>query len=241
MIKNVCIFIMFIALVWLSLMVIQRPDNSSVELLQHNWIQQDKFGSDLPVPGYREGMIEMVSEQNLAKSATAKYPAWFRGTGEKSAYKEDSLYFYRAAVGPPSWVSTGLEANYFSTGTMTLKPNVSYPIHSHAAWEVYYVVEGEGEITKYDRTFTVKVGDFFMNRPFDVHSMKNTSNEVPFKVIWSWWAEGGEGLTFDKGGVALMSEECWRDSETACTSMPPPRLLKGSDRFEFMRHLEPIN
>jgi len=33
-------------------------------------------------------------------------------------------------------------------GNMTFKPGAVYPVHSHPAWEVYYVLEGEGTITK---------------------------------------------------------------------------------------------
>lgn len=218
---------------------LEAADSPSADDSKHKWTDQEKFGTDLPIPDYREGLPDVVSEDTLNKYATSKYPAWYRGTGEGSAYKEDSLYFYRAAVGPPSWVSTGLEANHFSMGTMTFKPGTIYPIHNHPAWEVYYILEGEGIIRKYDREYKVKPGDYFMNRPYDVHAIINSSDEKPLRVLWTWWTEGGEGLTFYKGGVPIMLEECWKDKESACTSMEPPRVLEGSERYEFMRELEP--
>lgn len=205
----------------------------------HKWVDKEKYQTELPVPGYREGMPDMASEENLTKGATSKYPAWFRGTGKGSSYKEDSSYWWTSATGPSGWVDTGLESDFVSMGTMTFKPGTKYPVHSHPAWEVYYVLEGEGTITKYDKEYKVKPGDFFMNRPYDVHALVNDSNEKPFKVLWVWWAEGGKGLKFFKGGIPLMMDECWKDKETSCTSMTPPRILKGSDRYEFMRHLEP--
>jgi quercetin dioxygenase-like cupin family protein len=203
-------------------------DMPSADDSKHKWTDQEKFGTELPIPGYREGMADMVSEGTLKKYSTSKYPDWYRAS-----------YYYKAAVGPPSWVSTGLEANHFSMGTMTFKPGTIYPIHNHPAWEVYYVLEGEGIVRKYDREYKVKPGDYFMNRPYDVHSFINTSDTKPLRVIWTWWTEGGEGLTFYKGGVPIMLDKCWKDKETACTTMEPPRILKESERYEFMRDLEP--
>lgn len=209
------------------------------DLSKHKYVDEERFQTELPVPGYREGLPDVVSNDDLKKGATSKYPAWYRGTGEGSNYKEDSSYWYTAAVGPHTWVTTGLESDYVSMGTMTFKPGTKYPVHSHPAWEVYYVLEGEGTITKYDKKYKVKPGDYFMNRPYDVHSINNDSEENNLKVIWTWWAEGGEGLAYYKGGIPLMMDECWKDKETACMSMTPPRTLTGSDRYEFMRHLEP--
>ena len=95
--------------------------------------------------------------------------------------------------------------------------------------------------SKYDRKYKVKTGDYFFNRPYDVHSLVNDSDIRPFKVLWVWWAEEGTeaGLAFYKGGIPLMMDKCWKDKDTACTSMTPPRILEGSDRYEFIRHLEP--
>lgn len=222
-----------IFLLFSTLSSVQAADDSN-----HKWADKKKYETELPVPGYREGLPDMVSDEDLTKGATKKYPAWYRGTGKGSAYKEDSTYWYTTAVGPKSWQKTGLDADYVCMGTMTFKPGTIYPIHSHQAWEVYYVLEGEGTITKYDKEYKVKVGDYFMNRPYDVHSIVNDSDIRPLKVLWVWWAEGGEGLACFKGGIPLMMKECWRDKESACTSMSPPRILKGSDRYEFMRHLE---
>jgi quercetin dioxygenase-like cupin family protein len=205
----------------------------------HKSADTEKYQTPLPVPGYRSGMPDMVSEDDLEKNATSSYPAWYRGTGKGGSYKEDSSYFWTMAVGPKEWVDTGLEARYFSMGTMTFKPGTIYPIHSHPAWESYYVLEGEGTITKYDKAYKVKPGDFFFNRPYDVHSISNDSDIRPLKVIWTWWAEGGDGINYFKGGIPLLLDECWKDKETACMSMKPPRILEGSDRYEFMRHLEP--
>ncbi len=208
---------------------------------KHKWVDKDKYQTELPVPGYREGMPDMVSDDDLPKGATGKYPAWYRGTGKGSSYKEDSTYWYTAAVGPPTWVNTGLESSYVSMGTMTFKPGAVYPVHSHPAWEVYYVLEGEGTVTKYDREYKVKPGDYFFNRPYDVHTLVNGSDTKPFRILWVWWAEEGKeaGLAFYKGGIPLLMDKCWKNKETACTSMKPPRILEGSDRYEFMRHLEP--
>ena len=214
-------------------------DRPGADDSKHKWTNPEKFGTELPIPGYREGMADMVSEGKLKKYATSKYPSWYRGTGKGSAYEEDALYYYKIAVGPPSWVSTGLESNHFSMGTMTFKPGTIYPVHNHPAWEIYYILEGEGIIRKYDKEYKVKPGDYFMNRPYDVHSIINTSDDKPLRVMWTWWTEGGEGLVFYKGGVPIMADKCWKDKETACTSMKPPRNLKGTDRYEFMRGLEP--
>ncbi len=214
-------------------------DKPTTDDSRHKWADKEKFGTQLPIPGYREGMTDMTREEDGKKSITSKYPIWYRGTGEGGEYKEDSSYYYITAVGPPSWVETGLEANNFAMGTLTFKPGVKYPIHNHPAWEVYYVLEGEGIIRKYDKEYKVKPGDFFMNRPYDVHSISNVSDDKPLKVIWTWWTESGDGLAFYKGGVPVMVDKCWKNKETACTSMEPPRILKGTDRYEFMRGLEP--
>ena len=226
----------FLAVPILSFADSDRPGGDDSK---HKWTNREKFGTELPIPGYREGMADMVSEGELKKYATSKYPSWYRGTGKGSAYKEDSLYHYKIAVGPPSWASTGLEANHFSMGTMTFKPGTVYPVHNHPAWEVYYILEGQGIIRKYDKEYKIRPGDYFMNRPYDVHSIINTSDDKPLRVMWTWWTEGGEGLVFYKGGVPVMPDKCWKDRESACTSMEPPRNLKGTDRHEFMRNLEP--
>ncbi len=77
-------------------------DTPSADDSKHKWTDQEKFGTELPIPGYREGMADMVSEGTLKKYSTSKYPDWYRAS-----------YYYKAAIGPPTWVATGLEQRCF--------------------------------------------------------------------------------------------------------------------------------
>lgn len=63
---------------------------------------------------------------------------------------------------------------------------VSWPFHYHIAnEEIFYILDGEGELRTHDGTIKVKSGDFlrFPIGEKGAHQLKNTSSEKPLKYL----------------------------------------------------------
>jgi uncharacterized cupin superfamily protein len=63
---------------------------------------------------------------------------------------------------------------------------VSWPFHYHIAnEEVFYILEGEGELRTNDKLIKIKSGDFlrFPVGENGVHQLKNTSEKQPLKYL----------------------------------------------------------
>lgn len=63
---------------------------------------------------------------------------------------------------------------------------VSWPFHFHISnEEVFYILEGEGELRSKDKTIKVKPGDFlrFPIGEKGVHQLKNISSDKPLKYL----------------------------------------------------------
>ncbi|MFC5284223.1 cupin domain-containing protein [Pedobacter alpinus] len=58
-----------------------------------------------------------------------------------------------------------------------LHPGSAIGYHLQKEDEIYYIVEGEGEMQMNGKSFTVKSGDAILTRPGSSHGLKNTSNK----------------------------------------------------------------
>ena len=80
-----------------------------------------------------------------------------------------------------------LTTNKLVASVYEIPPNkVSWPFHYHIAnEEVFYILEGCGELRTFDKTIPVQKGDFlrFPVGEKGVHQLKNTSSDIPLKYL----------------------------------------------------------
>lgn len=87
-------------------------------------------------------------------------------------------------------------------GVLDLDAGGDYPLHAHAAPELYFVISGQAEWTVGDQTFTAEAGTAIYHPPHAPHRMVNTGDQ-PLRTIWFWWSPGGQRDVL-KGEVVLL-------------------------------------
>src|SRR5262249_9091066 len=96
--------------------------------LEVRWIQEAS------VPEGLEGSAGPFYHERYARlRANEDYPEWLRGVTPGGWADERSRYHYTRLVGPKE---AGLRAYGLLMGTLVLKPETTYPAHSHPAAEI---------------------------------------------------------------------------------------------------------
>lgn len=78
---------------------------------------------------------------------------------------------------------TGLEARTLCLGVVEIDPGHHSPLHRHNCEEVYYVVQGEGELESDGVRHALRPGAAALNRPNAVHRVWNTGSETLRLVV----------------------------------------------------------
>jgi quercetin dioxygenase-like cupin family protein len=69
-------------------------------------------------------------------------------------------------------------------GFMFIRPGNIYPVHAHAAKEVYHILAGSCFLKKNDGAFKKKVtGDIVIHEPHEVHALETRGDSV--LIIWA--------------------------------------------------------
>lgn len=68
---------------------------------------------------------------------------------------------------------TGFDAKTLCFGIVEIDPGHHSPLHRHNCEEMYYVIEGEGEVEQEDELFPIKQGDGVLNRTDVAHRVHN--------------------------------------------------------------------
>ena len=76
-------------------------------------------------------------------------------------------------------------------GVLDLEAGGYYPLHSHPAPEIYFIVSGTAKWTVGDETFTATPGTAIYHASNVPHRMINKGNET-LKTVWFWWAPNGD-------------------------------------------------
>ena len=83
-----------------------------------------------------------------------------------------------------------------NTGRFAIHPGVIYPLHSHAAHEVYFCISGEVEIIHglHGTPFTIRAGEYSVTPPDCVHALRTDREPVVLAYVWmgemsapNWW------------------------------------------------------
>lgn len=76
---------------------------------------------------------------------------------------------------------TGFEAGTLCLGLVEIDPEHHSPMHRHNCEELYYVVEGEGEVEQDGEYFPIAKGDAVLNRP-NVDHRVHCTGETTLKL-----------------------------------------------------------
>lgn len=91
---------------------------------------------------------------------------------------------------------TGLGAKTMCMGIVEIDPGCHSPRHRHNCEEVYYVLQGKGEIRTEDGVHPFESGDAVLNRENIFHAVYNTGSErirllvvggIMFVPLWPKW------------------------------------------------------
>lgn len=75
----------------------------------------------------------------------------------------------------------GFDAATLCLGVVEIDPGRHSPLHRHNCEEVYYVIEGEGEVEQAGERFALRTGDAVLNRVNVDHRVFNVG-EVPLRL-----------------------------------------------------------
>jgi len=90
-------------------------------------------------------------------------------------------------------------------GVLEIDPGAAYPLHRHAAPELYYVLSGRAECRFGERRFWARQGAAIHTRPGVPHSFRNPGPDA-FVALGLWWAPGGDRETL-RCALDLMSDD----------------------------------
>jgi quercetin dioxygenase-like cupin family protein len=77
---------------------------------------------------------------------------------------------------------TGFPTRSLIMGIVEVDPGCRAPAHRHNCEEVYYVLDGRGEVTSDGVPHAFEAGDAVYNAPNSVHTVRNTGQE-PLRLL----------------------------------------------------------
>ncbi len=78
---------------------------------------------------------------------------------------------------------TGFDAMTLCLGVVEIEPYHHSPLHKHRCEEVYYVVQGTGELESAGQRYPLRPGSAVLNRPGVPHRVYNTGSETMRLVV----------------------------------------------------------
>ncbi len=78
---------------------------------------------------------------------------------------------------------TGFDAMTLCLGVVQIDPGDHSPLHRHRCEEVYYVIQGTGELESDGRRYVIGPGYAVLNRPGVLHRVFNTGDETMQLVV----------------------------------------------------------
>jgi mannose-6-phosphate isomerase-like protein (cupin superfamily) len=78
---------------------------------------------------------------------------------------------------------TGFDAMSLCLGVVEIEPGFHSPLHRHRCEEVYYVVEGSGELESDGQKYQLSPGCAVLNRPGVLHRVFNTGDRTLQLVV----------------------------------------------------------
>jgi quercetin dioxygenase-like cupin family protein len=109
------------------------------------------------------------------------YPKWLR-----------DIIRAKVLIGPDG----AIKNSEISMAVMEIDPGCTYPLHSHDAPEIYFVLEGEAKCLWNNEEFLAVSGTAIQTTPGTPHSIE-VVGENKFRAIALWWAPGGKAEVLD--------------------------------------------
>lgn len=78
---------------------------------------------------------------------------------------------------------TGFNASTLCFGIVEIEPGKHSPLHRHKCEEMYYVLQGTGEVEQEGERFPIRKGDAVLNQVNVVHRVHNTGDETVRLVV----------------------------------------------------------
>ena len=104
-------------------------------------------------------------------------------------------------------------------GLFLLAPHVTYPLHQHAAQEIYNVLSGEIYIRHGRKKLSkhIKAGEHSVTPPHQVHELRTGNDACLIAYLWTgdligenWWWKPQEGGSWDRVCWQRQPESSWK-------------------------------
>lgn len=123
--------------------------------------------------------------------------------GKISSFMDDKHAIVRL-IGPDA----GFISDQLRFGVFLLAPNTTYPLHSHAAEEIYIPISGSGYWRSQNSSYVARQpGSVIHYRPWVPHALR--SGKEPLLMLWAWFGDIAfdsyqiESNAFDADGMPL--------------------------------------
>ena len=125
------------------------------------------------------------------KDYSSHYPKWL-----------NDIIRAKVLIGPDGVIKN----SEVSMAVMEIDPGCTYPLHSHDAPEIYFVLEAEATCLWDKQEFLAVAGTAIQTTPGTPHSIE-VIGENYFRAIAIWWAPGGKVEVLDCKNNLIESTE----------------------------------
>ena len=121
-------------------------------------------------------------------------------------------------------------------GLFLLAPHVTYPLHQHAALEIYHVLSGEIYIRHGRKKLSrhIKAGEHSITPPHQVHELRTGSDACLITYVWTgdligenWWWEPQEDGSWDRVCWQRQPDSSWK--VTCREPLSDTEILRAGD------------
>ena len=120
------------------------------------------------------------------------------------------LYPWDGVVEPP-----------FGAAWALLEPGSSTKVHQHQEGETFFIARGEGVMEIAGRREPVRAGSVVFQRPFQAHTLTNTSRNEDLLFLTVWWEDKNLWPSRDEESVAEALEVKTTPRRVMVTAAPP--------------------
>ena len=122
-------------------------------------------------------------------------------------------------------------------GLFLLAPHVTYPLHQHAALEIYHVLAGEIYIRhgREKLSMHVRAGDHSVTPPHQVRELRTGSEACLIAYVWTgdltgenWWWEPQDDGSWDRVCWQRQADSSWQVSRRE--SLSEAEILRSGDK-----------
>lgn len=117
----------------------------------------------------------------------------------------------------------GMVETPFGAAWAVVAPGGSTKHHNHQEGETFFIARGQGVMSVDDDSVEVRSGDVVFQRPFQKHTLTNTSDSEDLLFLTVWWED--KDLWAGEGEAAEAAEAAGEETAPAAAEEAPRRVM----------------